>query len=88
MRILIPLLLLAACATVDNPGTAPTLPDTCGASEYTYLVGQPDTALQRVLIMDEVRIIRPDTMVTMDFRPERINFKIDAQGRIADVTCG
>jgi hypothetical protein len=88
MRILIPFLLLAACATVDSPTTAPSLPDTCGAAEYSNLVGQPDTALQRVLIMDEVRIIRPDTVVTMDYRPERINFKIDAAGIITDVTCG
>ncbi len=88
MRILIPLLLLAACATVETPSTAPSLPDTCGATDYRYLVGQPDTALQRVLIMDEVRIIRPETMVTMDFRPDRINFRIDGAGRISDVTCG
>ncbi|WP_026352155.1 I78 family peptidase inhibitor [Yoonia vestfoldensis] len=88
MRYLIPLVVLAACATVDDTTSAPSLPDTCGAGAYTYLVGQPATALERVLIMDVVRLVRPDTIVTMDYRPERINFMISDQEIIADITCG
>lgn len=88
MRIMIPLLFLAACATPQASPDTPSLPDTCGATGYAYLIGQPAKALERVLIMDEVRIIRPDTMVTMDYREERINFMISDQEMIADVTCG
>jgi hypothetical protein len=95
MRYLIPLLLLAACATPDGSTDgmpdatgAPSLPDTCGAASYTDLIGQPATALEKVLLMDMVRIIRPDTMVTMDYREERINFMISDQEVITDVTCG
>ena len=88
MRTMIPLLFLAACATTQPIPDAPSLPDTCGATDYVFLVGQPATALERVLIMDVVRIIRPETMVTMDYRANRINFMISDQEMISDVTCG
>ena len=88
MRHLIPLLFLAACASTQDQPAAPSFPDTCGVGAYTYLIGQPATALEQVLIMQEVRIIRPWTMVTMDYRAGRINFKISDQDMIADVSCG
>jgi uncharacterized lipoprotein YmbA len=88
MRHLILVLFLAACASTQAPPATPSLPDTCGVGAYTYLIGQPATALERVLIMQEVRIIRPWTMVTMDYRAGRINFKISDQDMIADASCG
>ena len=88
MRHLILVMFLAACASTQAPPATPSLPDTCGVVAYTYLIGQPATALERVLIMQEVRIIRPWTMVTMDYRAGRINFKISDQDMIADVSCG
>ncbi|MFN3662143.1 I78 family peptidase inhibitor [Yoonia sp.] len=87
MRHFIPFLLLAACAVPDAE-PAPTMPDTCGVARHINLIGQPATALERVLIMDMVRVIRPDDMVTMDFREERINFYISADEKISDIRCG
>ena len=91
MKRLVLLLLLAGCAApVAPPAPAPVARDlsSCAAEPYRNLVGQPATALERVLIMRQVRLLRPDTMVTMDFRPERINFSINASGVIDDVYCG
>jgi hypothetical protein len=89
MRNLIPLLFLAACAANPvPPAPAPVLRDTCTATPYRGLVGQDATALEKVLILRQVRIIRPGTMVTQDMRPERINFQIGPDNRITDITCG
>ena len=86
-------LLLAACVpaqpgTPSGPAVPPAGQDTCGAGQYAGLVGQDATALERVLIIGQVRVIRPGDAVTMDFRAERINFDIDAAGRVARIYCG
>lgn len=35
-----------------------------------------------------VRVIKPDMMVTMDFRGDRLNIRVDGAGKIIAVTCG
>ncbi|PYE84284.1 I78 family peptidase inhibitor [Pseudoroseicyclus aestuarii] len=94
------LLILAACGASSTPPGAvpptgaqpPALPDagqdSCGAAEHGDLVGQPVTALERELILGQVRIQRPGDMVTMDFQPERITFHIDEAERISRIACG
>ncbi|MEJ6403049.1 I78 family peptidase inhibitor [Yoonia sp. 2307UL14-13] len=86
---IIGLVTLTAC-TVTEP-TAPipsTTEDTCDARQYANLIGQDATALEKVLILGQVRVIRPGDAVTQDFRPERINFGIDTANRISDISCG
>ena len=88
----IALLTLAACEPGPAPPSGPPLPppdaDSCGAATHADLVGQDVTALERVLILGQVRVIRPGDTITLDFRPERINFEIDAEDRIARIFCG
>ena len=85
------LLLLTACGTTAPAPSVPPLPplaqDTCNAAQYSALIGQDATALERVLILSQVRVIRPGQAVTMDFRPERINFNVDATNRIVSISC-
>ncbi|KAA9006987.1 I78 family peptidase inhibitor [Histidinibacterium aquaticum] len=84
-------LLLAACGAPSVP-PGPPVPapgeDTCGASPYTGLVGRDGTALERVLIMRQVRVIRPGDAISEDLRPARINFVIGGDGSIARIYCG
>ena len=80
---------LTACTGVDPTAQIPpTIDDTCNASQYSELIGQDATALEKVLILGQVRVIRPGDLVTQDFRPDRINFGIDDANRISDVSCG
>lgn len=85
---------LAACSTRPPAALAPVDPvpapaaDTCGAAPYGYLVGQDATALERVLILRQVRVTRPNTPTADDLRPVRINFNIGADERIRSITCG
>ena len=89
---LLPVALLVAC-DAPSPTTPirPTLPapdeDTCGAAAYADLIGQDATALETVLIMRPVRVIRPGTAITMDFRQDRLNFQIDWANTIASIGC-
>ena len=84
---------LAACDPVPEPAPLPTpvppaAQDTCTAAPYAALVGQDATALERELIMRPVRVIRPGMAVTMDYRPNRLNFEVGPGGRITRIYCG
>ena len=80
---------LTACTVAEpTPPIPPTTEDTCNARQYANLIGQDATALEKVLILGQVRVIRPGDAVTQDFRPERINFGINTANRISDISCG
>lgn len=87
MKRLCLLLLLTAC-TAAPPSLPPMLEDTCRANEYANLIGQDATALERVLILGQVRVIRPGDFVTQDFRPNRLNFGIDSANKVIEISCG
>ena len=79
---------LAACQAVtpQKPGPAPAA-DTCGAALFQGLVGQPGTSLRSLELPKGTRVIGPRDAVTMDYRQERLNFEIGADGRIAKISC-
>jgi hypothetical protein len=97
MRLGIAILCLCALSACSTRAPLPFTPadpvpvgaaDTCGAAPYGSLIGQDATALEKVLILRQVRVIRPGTPVTEDFKPVRINFNIGADERIRTITCG
>jgi hypothetical protein len=62
--------------------------DTCGATRFAYLVGQPMAVVDRTTLPAGTRIILPDSAVTMDFRAERLNVLIDGNAAVERVYCG
>lgn len=91
-------LLCAACTPPAAPPSAPSEPvvsapggpdeataqDACGASGYAAMVG---TNIAATTFPTGVRVVAPDTMVTEDFRPDRLNVLVDAQGVITGFRC-
>ncbi|HYD85952.1 MAG TPA: I78 family peptidase inhibitor [Vitreimonas sp.] len=65
---------------------AATAQDTCGASQYRAMVG---SQLAAVTFPSDagIRIIQPDTVVTQDFRADRLNVIVDANGVITGLEC-
>jgi hypothetical protein len=78
-------LALAACMPTEVP--AP-LEDACGASGLNDFIGQGEDALAATTFPGPVRVIRPGQAITMDYSPARLNFDLDAQGRIVRIWCG
>ena len=60
----------------------------CGALDLQFLVGGPASALNSMRFNKPVRVIYPDTAVTMDYSADRLNFEVDRTGRISRVSCG
>ena len=94
-------LLAAACtpAAEDEagvpapaPGAGPqtreeaTAQDTCGAAQYSAMIGTPIAAASFPATPD-IRVIMPDTAVTEDFRAGRLNVIVDAAGNITGLEC-
>lgn len=78
---------LAACETTKT--TTVTVPvQTCNASPYQALVGQNRSVLGGMTVPAGTRIIEPNTMVTMDMNPNRLNIEIDSRNRISGARCG
>lgn len=70
-----------------DPAATPT-GDECGAAQHAALVGKPATEAGVPPEGPTVRHIRPDSQVTMDFSPSRLNVDIDAAGVITGFRCG
>ena len=100
--VVLPLVLasgLAACAsTGDDPAAPPADAaadgaGACNAAPAQQYVGRKadDATVQAAVRASgaaQSRVIDPDSMVTMDYREDRVNIWLDASGKIDRITCG
>ena len=97
MRTMILIALAAtACAPTEGPGT-PGTPDPllgpCRTEPLAAMVGRAwannmrGDAL-RLSGAEQLRVIRPGDMVTMDYRGDRLNVHLTGEGRIERFACG
>lgn len=92
---------LTACSATTPPEpAAPPMPSeediasgkTCGADQLGDYIGQPASddviaAIQAWRGDKAVRVLRPGSVMTMDFRPDRLNINVDKDGRITSFKC-
>lgn len=64
-----------------------TRQDICGASAFDYLLGTPAAEIDQTTLPEGARVITPDTMVTEDFRAERLNIITDTDGIVSSLSC-
>jgi hypothetical protein len=83
-------LLTAGCAT---PAAEAVGGGRCDASRAQKLIGRTKSAevgakALRLSGATALRWIAPGTMVTMDYRENRVNLRVDGAGKIVKVDCG
>ena len=81
----------APAAAPADGGQAPR--HRCDAQAAQSLVGQPygATTLEQARVAagaDEVRMLRPDSVITKEYKRGRLNVVVDAQQRVSRVNCG
>ena len=91
MKLLAAALMLTACT--PPPESTPPPSRECNAAAAQGLIGrQGGPALtqeaQRLSGAAAVRFLRPGQMVTMEFRADRLNIRVDTQGKVLAITCG
>ncbi|GAA4796934.1 I78 family peptidase inhibitor [Lysobacter hankyongensis] len=77
----------------EPPGIVRLPEGECDAAPAQRYVGQKadSTVVQAALTATrakQVRVIKPDMMVTMDFRSDRLNVRVDDDDKIIAITCG
>ncbi|GAA4007074.1 I78 family peptidase inhibitor [Sphingomonas humi] len=88
--------LLAACATVQqeepvaNPGDSGGM---CSNDALQQFVGQPATAdlgaaIQRVSGAKTLQWVAAGSMVTMDYREDRVRVYLDTANKVQRLSCG
>lgn len=91
-------LALSACTAAQSeaPPDLPPAAD-CGADALQPLAGQPVTGEAPgeitvggtpIAVVAAVRVIYPDTAVTQDYLPERLNLDVDEAGNLTRAWCG
>src|SRR3546814_8468771 len=83
--------LLASCATASPP--IPEATGNCDASKGQFAVNQSYTVELAASVQEStgsraMRVTRPGQAVTMDFRQDRVNVKLEENDKIVRVTCG
>ena len=96
LLVLVPLLALPLAACAGKPmRTGGPLPPTlaCDAAPARGAIGQHATAdvleqLRKDSHAQEVRVIKPGQMVTMEFSAGRVDVRVDTDNVILGVSCG
>lgn len=77
----------------EGPVAAPTnaaeatAQDTCGAAAHQALIGTAASGIDLSTLPPGTRIITPETMVTQDFVPTRLNITTGTDGNVASLNC-
>lgn len=72
-----------------TPGLNDREPDTCKASQYQFLIGQPESAVAAAGVMRPTRVVPMGGIVSQEeYDSFRINFHLDATGNIVRLSCG
>jgi hypothetical protein len=96
IRLALPIaaLTLMGCATTGEPMPIPPGPATaCGSHLVASYVGKTRTdaiaaEVARVSGAKSIRWIKPGMAVTMDYREDRLNVRLDDKGKILSFNCG
>ncbi len=83
--------LLSSCGTVgdykrDERGKK--LKGACDSAYATTLIGKNFNALKQYEKPVNYRLILPDSFVTQDYNPSRINLYLDSSSEIQKISCG
>ncbi len=63
-------------------------PDTCQMAQYTHLVGTVGARIDRTELPQGARVICHECSVTMDYRADRLNIDLGADGKVTRLHCG
>ncbi|WP_371225847.1 I78 family peptidase inhibitor [Roseovarius sp. 2305UL8-3] len=84
---------VSACAPTAEPPAPAPLPTpeelaSCGGNLLMDQIGQPADSVDLSAAKEDVRLLPPGSIMTMDHRPRRMNADLDEAGLITRLWCG
>jgi len=84
---------LAACATQQDDAAATPTMQACNADAAKDAVGKQatDDVVEQARVAAGAaiaRALRPDMVITMEYRGDRLNLRTDTDGKVVGVSCG
>lgn len=84
---------LAACSAARGPAAADAAPGACDTARVDHLIGENVSGYIERQAMQEsgaqdVRVLKPDSVATMDFNARRLNIHTDPGKVIIQLSCG
>ena len=73
---------------LDRGGLVERLPNTCKLENYQQYIGQSAVALTNDAFDRPWRVVSPDTIVSQEYDPSRLNFYTNSFGTIQRISCG
>ena len=86
---LIAIFVLGACVpTEEKPIKQTSQENACGAAALQHLLGTPFRDDDFASTKGPLRVLPPNSAVTMDHRPDRLNVHMDEDDVIVRIACG
>ena len=63
-------------------------PDTCHMGEHQGLIGAAGVGIDQASLPAGARVICFGCMATLDYRADRLNLQLGADGKVASMRCG
>ena len=77
-----------ATEKASKKGRIEPITTACKPDSYADLIGQDSSVLTDMELPPKTRILRPGMMMPMDYFKGRLNFYLDAFGKIERISCG
>lgn len=72
----------------NSGGLVERLPNTCKLENYQQYEGQNASVLASAPLDRAYRVVGPDTIVSQEYDPSRLNFNTNSVGVIRSISCG
>jgi len=79
---------LGAAEDVDGGEVRAPITGTCGMEDLQHFVGRPRVSVSRSAMPETYRVVGPNSVVTMDYRADRLTVRVDENDVVESLACG
>ncbi len=79
---------LGAAEDVDGSEVRAPITGTCGMEDLQHFVGRPRVSVPRAAVPENYRVVGPNSVVTMDYRPDRLTIRVNENDVVESLACG